>query len=77
MQEKRYPLDWVHGIVEKELGKIQFGAGVLNSYKSVLSKMFEVEDADRLKSLAQLKGELEKFEGQKTVLQNNFLNQKN
>lgn len=73
---KRYPVKWVHEIVEKKLGEIQFGAGIINSYKSVLSKMFEVEDADRIKSINQLKSEIEKLEGQKNVLQLNFLNQK-
>lgn len=73
---KRYPINQVHEMVERKLGEVQFGAGVISSYKSVLSKMFEVEDADRIKSINQLKSELEKLEGQKNVLQTNFLNQR-
>lgn len=37
--------------------------------------MFEVEDADRLKSIKRLNSELEKLDGQRSVLQSNFLNQ--
>jgi site-specific DNA recombinase len=72
---KRYPVDLIHSLIEEKLKEIQFGAGVISSYKSVLTKMFEVEDADRLKSIKHLNLELEKLEGQKSVLQTNFLNQ--
>lgn len=72
---KRYPVDCIHEMIEEKLKEIQFGAGIISSYKSVLSKMFEVEDADRLKSIKRLNSELEKLDGQRSVLQSNFLNQ--
>ncbi len=72
---KRYAVDFIHGLIEEKLKEIQLGAGVISSYKSVLTKMFEVEDADRLKSIKHLNLEPEKLEGQKSVLQTNFLNQ--
>ncbi len=73
---KRYPIEWVHQKIEKELNKIKFNAAIVNSYKGVLSKMFEVEDADRRKSISQLKSELEKIEFNKEALQDKFFNQK-
>jgi site-specific DNA recombinase len=73
---KRYPVDWVHDVIEKKLGEIQLSAGIINSYKTILAKMFEVEDGDRKKSITHLKSELEKLETQKVVLQDHFLSQK-
>jgi len=31
---KRYPIDWVHGVVENELKQIQFSANVFKAYRS-------------------------------------------
>ena len=73
---KRYPVEWVHDIIENELEKIQFGAGVINAYKTVLNKMFEAEDADRVKSMTQIHNELLKLEDQKNVLNTSFLTEK-
>lgn len=73
---KRYPIEWVHKIVENRLGEIQFAASVISSYKSTLEKLFKNEDVDRFKEIRSLEFELEKLKSRRIILNENMLDQK-
>ena len=66
---KRYPVDWVHDVVERELSQIQFSANVFKAYHSILERMFENEDVERKRNLAKTISEIEKKNEQKNNIQ--------
>ncbi len=66
---KRYPIDWVHDVVERELSQIQFSANVFKAYHSILERMFENEDVERKRNLAKTISEIEKKNEQKNNIQ--------
>jgi site-specific DNA recombinase len=72
---KRYPIADVHEMVEKKLGEIQFAAGVFGSYRSILEKLFKVQDADRIKDIRNLEEELEKSKTRRTVLNERMMDE--
>ena len=57
---KRYPIDWVHQVVEDELQKIQFSANVFKAYRSILERLFENEDVVRKRNIVKIKSTIEK-----------------
>jgi len=57
---RRYPIDWVHGVVENELKQIQFSANVFKAYRSILERLFENEDVERKRKIVKTKSEVEK-----------------
>lgn len=73
---KRYPVDWVHSVIEKTLQKIEMSAGVIKAYHKVLEGLFESEDMDRLKGMVKLNSEIEKLNGQNRVIQEHLMNGK-
>jgi site-specific DNA recombinase len=72
---KRYPIADVHEIVEKKLGEIQFAAGILGSYRSILEKHFKVQDSDRLKEIREFEGELEKLKNRRAVINGRMMDE--
>ena len=66
---KRYPIDWVHGIVENELSKIQFSANVFKAYRSILERLFDNEDIERKKNIVKTNSEIEKKKDQRNNIQ--------
>ncbi len=66
---KRYPIDWVHNIVEQELTKIQFSANVFKAYHAILERLFENEDIERKRSIVRVKSEIEKKTEQRNNIQ--------
>ena len=73
---KRYRIEWVHDLVEQELSKIQFSAGVIALYKSTLSKFFVSQGQERKSKEIQLKNQEEKLLEQKKTLQTQFIEEK-
>ncbi len=66
---KRYPIDWVHGVVENELKQIQFSANVFKAYRSILERLFENEDIDRKRNIIKTKSDIEKKTEQRNNVQ--------
>ena len=57
---KRYPIDWVHQVVEDELKQIQFSANIFKAYRSILERLFENEDVERKRNIIKIKSTIEK-----------------
>ena len=66
---KRYPIDWVHGVVENELSKIQFSANVFKAYHSILERLFDNEDIERRRSIVKTNLDIEKKNEQRNNIQ--------
>ena len=62
---KRYPIDWVHGLVENELSKIQLSANVFKAYRSILERLFDNEDIERKRNIVKTNSEIEKKNDQR------------
>jgi len=73
---KRYRIEWVHDLVEQELSKIQFSAGVVALYRTMLSRLFVLEGQERKARENILKAQIEKLKSQKSVLQTHFMEEK-
>ena len=66
---KRYPIDWVHGVVEDELRQIQFSANVFKAYRSILERLFDNEDVERKRNIIKIKSDIEKKTAQRNNVQ--------
>ena len=66
---KRYPIDWVHGLVENELSKIQLSANVFKAYRSILERLFDNEDIERKRNIVKTNSEIEKKNDQRNNIQ--------
>ena len=73
---KRYPIDWVHNLIELKLGEIQFAAKILLSYRSVLESVFENENVDRRKNIKQCEETLVKLNNRKKRIQDDYMDGK-
>lgn len=72
----RYRIEDIHDLVEGELSKIQFSAGILKSYRVILSKLFQTESHERRVREGRLQKQLENLELKKRKLQNDYMNDK-
>ncbi len=66
---KRYPIDWVHAVVEDELRQIQFSANVFKAYRSILERLFDNEDVERKRNIIKIKSDIEKKTAQRNNVQ--------
>lgn len=73
---RRFRVEWVHDLIERELSKIQFSAGVLTLYKSVLSKFFREQGKEKKQKESQLREQLDKLNSQKSKIQSHFMEEK-
>ena len=72
----RYPIDHAHSEIERLLGEVQFSARVLKSYNSILERIFEAEDANRTKSIKNMKDEIQRLKQRRNHIQDEYMDGK-
>jgi site-specific DNA recombinase len=72
----RYPIDYAHNEVERLLGEIQFSARVIKSYRSILERIFEAEDSNRVKLIQNTKDEIQRLKQRKNHIQDEYMDGK-
>ena len=72
----RYPIDYAHNEVERLLGEVQFSARVIKSYRSILERIFEAEDSNRVKLIQNTKDEIQRLKQRKNHIQDEYMDGK-
>jgi DNA invertase Pin-like site-specific DNA recombinase len=72
----RYPIDYAHSEIERLLGEIQFSARVIKSYRSILERIFEVEDSSRVKLIQNTKDEIQRLKQRRIHIQDEYMDGK-
>jgi DNA invertase Pin-like site-specific DNA recombinase/uncharacterized protein YdcH (DUF465 family) len=72
----RYPIDYAHGEIEGLLGEVQFSARVLKSYNSILERIFEAEDSNRVKLIQNTKDEIQRLKQRRIHIQDEYMDGK-
>lgn len=70
---ERYPIDDVHNQVERILSNIQLSAQLISSYRTVLEGMFELDDANRKKSIQKIGIDIEKLNKRRTFVEEQYM----
>ena len=72
----RYPIDHAHSEIERLLGEVQFSARVIKSYRSILERIFESEDSNRVKLIQNTKDEIQRLKQRKSHIQDEYMDGK-
>jgi len=72
----RYPIDYAHSEIEGLLGEVQFSARVLKSYNSILERIFESEDSNRVKLIQNTKDEIQRLKQRRIHIQDEYMDGK-
>ncbi len=72
----RYPIDYAHSEIEGLLGEVQFSARVLKSYNSILERIFEAEDSNRVKLIQNTKDEIQRLKQRRIHIQDEYMDGK-